>query len=92
MQIEELILVRPRRSKKINAKKINSMDDARDPYGHGKYATGGNPRDPQEGRMPLKCWRCGESHLRQIFPHGEGNVRPTYNVQGHGTEAVGKWE
>ena len=35
-----LILVRPRRSKNINAKKINSMDDAQDSYGHGKDAMG----------------------------------------------------
>ena len=50
-----------------------------------------NPRDPQEGRISLKCWRCGGPHLRQIFPHGEGCVIPTYNIQGHGAEAIEKW-
>ena len=69
VQIEELILVRPRRSKKINAKKINNMDDAHDSYGHGKYATGKNPRDPQEGRKTLQCWRCGGPHLCRSCPH-----------------------
>ena len=67
------------------------MDDAQDPYGHGKYAMGEKPRDPQEGRKPLQCWTCGGPHFHWIFPHGEGYVRSAYNVQGHGTEAVGKW-
>ena len=40
MQIENLILVRPRGSKKISAKKINNMDDAQDPCGHGEDAMG----------------------------------------------------
>ena len=68
------------------------MDDAQDPYGHGKCAMGKNPRDPQEGRKPLQCWRCGGPHLRRICPHEEGNVRLPYYVQGHGTKAIGKWE
>ena len=51
---------------------------------------GENPRDPQEGRKALQSWRCGGPHLRQICPHGEGYVSPAYNIQGHGTEAVGK--
>ena len=92
MQIEKLILVRPRGSKKINAKKNNNMDDAQDPCGHGKDAMGEKPRDPQEGRKSSQCWRCGGPHLHWIFPHGEGHVRPAYNSQGHGTEAVGKRE
>ena len=49
-------------------------------------------RDPQENRKPLKCWRCGRPHLRRICPHGEGCVRPAYNIQGHGAEAIEKWE
>ena len=85
-------MVRPRRSKKINTKKINSMDDAQDPYGNGKDAMGKNPRDPQEGRNPLQCWRCGGPHLHRVCPHGEGYVRTNYNVQDHGTKAVGKRE
>ena len=68
------------------------MDDAQDLCGHMKDAMGEKPRDPQEGREPLKCWRCGGTHLRRICPHGEGHVKPAYNVQGHGTESVGKWE
>ena len=28
----------------------------------------------------------------QICPHGEGYVRPYYNIQGHGTEVVGNKE
>ena len=68
------------------------MDDAQDPCGHGKDVKGEKPRDPQEGRKTLQCWRCGGSHLRRICPHGEGCVRPAYNIQGHGTEAVGRRE
>ena len=68
------------------------MDDAQDPCGHGKDAMGEKPRDPQEGRKTLQCWRCGGSHLRRICPHGEGCVRLAYNIQGHGTKAVEKWE
>ena len=30
--------------------------------------------------------------MRHICPHGEGYVRPAYNAQGHGTEAVEKRE
>ena len=68
------------------------MDDAHDPCGHGKYDIGEMPRDPQEGRNPLQCWRCGGPHLRQICLHGEECVSPAYNIQGHGTEAIGKGE
>ena len=68
------------------------MDDAQDPYGHGKDAMGKNPRDPQEGRKPLQCWRCGGPHLRWICLHGEGYVSLAYNTQGHGTEAIGNRE
>ena len=92
MHIETLVLVRPRRLKKINAKNINNMDDAQDPCGHGEDATGENPRDLQENRKPLQCWRCGEPHLRRSCPHGEGYVRPIYNIQENETEADGKRE
>ena len=68
------------------------MDDVQDPNGHGEYAMGEKSRYPQQGRKPLQCWRCVGPRLRWIFPHGEGYVRPTYNIQGHGTEAVEKWE
>ena len=68
------------------------MNDAWDPCEQGKDAMGKRPRDPQEGRIALKCSRCGGPHLRHICPHGEGHVRLAYSVQGHGTEAVGKWE
>ena len=30
--------------------------------------------------------------MRRICPHEEGCVRLAYNIQGHGTEAVEKWE
>ena len=30
--------------------------------------------------------------MRRICPHGEGYVRPAYNAQGHGTEAIRKRE
>ena len=68
------------------------MDDAQDPCGHGKDAMGGNPRDPQEGRMPLKCWICGGPHLRRICPHEERYLSPAYNTQRHGAKTVGKGE
>ena len=53
---------------------------------------GWNLRDPQEGRMPLKCWRCGGPHLRRICPHEERYVSPAYNTQHHGARTVGKGE
>ena len=68
------------------------MDDAHDPCGHGKYAMGEKPKDPQEGRKPLQCWRCGGPHLRRIRPHGEGYVRPTYNIQENETKVDGNRE
>ena len=67
------------------------MDDIQDPSGHGKDAMGEKLRDPQENRMPLQCWRCGP-HLRRISPHGEGYVRPAYNIQENETKDVGKRE
>ena len=76
----------------MSTKNINSMDNAQDPCGHGEYAMGGNPRDPQEGRNPLQCWICGGPHLHRIFPHVKGYIRPTYNAQGHRTKAIGKRE
>ena len=30
--------------------------------------------------------------MHRSCPHGEGYVRPAYNIQGHGTKAVGKRE
>ena len=68
------------------------MDDAKDPCGHRKDAIGGEPRDPQEGRNPLQCWICGGPHLCRICPHGEGYVRPAYNIQENETKADGKRE
>ena len=62
------------------------------PMETGKTLWGGNPRDPQEGRNPLQCWRCGGPHLRQTCPNGKGYVRTAYNSQAHGTEAIGKRE
>ena len=56
------------------------MNDAQDPYEHGKDAMGKNPRDPQEGRMLFKCWRCGGPHLRRICPPEEMYVSPAYNT------------
>ena len=40
MQIQKLVLVQLRMSKKISATKINNMDDAQDPCGHGEDAMG----------------------------------------------------
>ena len=68
------------------------MNDMRDPCEHEKDAMGKNPRDPQEGRMSLKCWRCGGPHVGWIFPLEERYVRPTYNTQLHGVETIGKGE
>ena len=68
------------------------MDDAWDPYGHGEVSMGKNPRYPQENIKPLQCWRCGGPHLRRICPHGEGYVRPAYNIQENETEATGNRE
>ena len=53
---------------------------------------GKKPRDPQEGRMQFKSWRCGGPHLHRICPHEERYVRLDYNTQRHGDETVGKGE
>ena len=68
------------------------MNDTWDPCEHEKDAMGKTPRDPQEGRMSFKCWRCGGPHLHWIFPHEERYVRPAYNTQCHGADIVGKEE
>ena len=38
-------------------------------------------RDPKEIREPLQCWKCVGPHLHRNCPLGDGNVRPTYNIQ-----------
>ena len=42
---------------------------------------GENPRNPKEIRQPLQCWSYGGPHTYRNYPHEEGYVRPTYNVQ-----------
>ena len=68
------------------------MNDVRDPCEHRKDAMWKNPRDPQEGRMSLKCWRCRGPHLHWICTHEEGYLSLAYNTQRHGSEIVGKGE
>ena len=42
---------------------------------------GENPRDPQQSREPLQCWKYGEPHMRRNCPLENGNARPTYKIQ-----------
>ena len=42
---------------------------------------GENPRDPQQNKEPIQCWKCGGPHLHRNFPHEEGYVRLAYNIQ-----------
>ena len=42
---------------------------------------GENPREPQQNREPLQCWKCGGPHIRRNCPPKNDNVRSTYNIQ-----------
>ena len=72
MQIEELILVRPRRSKKINAKNTNSMDDAQDPCGRRKDAMEKNPRDHKMAEIHSNVGDVEDPICAEDFHKGKG--------------------
>ena len=36
---------------------------------------GEKPRDPQQNREPLQCWKCGGPHMHRNFPLEDGFVR-----------------
>ena len=40
------------------------------------------PKDPQQNKGPLKCWKCEGPHLRRYCPLENESVRPAYNIQG----------
>ena len=42
---------------------------------------GENPRDPQQIREPLQCWRCGGPHMHRNCPLENDSARPAYNIQ-----------
>ena len=42
---------------------------------------GEKPRDPQQKREPLQCWRCGENHMCRNCPLENGYVRQSHNIQ-----------
>ena len=42
---------------------------------------GEEPRDPQQNRSRLQCWKCGGTHMRRYCPLENENARPTYNIQ-----------
>ena len=43
--------------------------------------TGGNPKEPQQNKSPLKCWKCEGPHLHRYCPLENGSARPAYNIQ-----------
>ena len=44
-------------------------------------ATGENPKDPQQNKGPLQCWKCVGSQLCRYYPLQNENARPAYNIQ-----------
>ena len=42
---------------------------------------GENPREPQQNRELLQCWKFGGPHMHRNFPLENKNARPTYNIQ-----------
>ena len=51
--------------------------DASNPVG----VTGGRPKEPQQNKGPLKCWKCEGPHLCRYCPLENESARPTYNIQ-----------
>ena len=51
---------------------------------------GEKPRDPQQNREPLKCWKCGAPHMCRNCPLENENASPAYNIQE--AEIVGQVE
>ena len=43
--------------------------------------TGEKPKDPQQNKRPLKCWKCEGPHLRRYCPLENANARTAYNIQ-----------
>ena len=48
---------------------------------HLARVVGENPRDPQQNREPLQCWKCGGSHMSRNCPLEKENARLSYNIQ-----------
>ena len=46
---------------------------------------GEKPKDPQQIRGPLQCWKCGEPHMHRNCPLKNESARLAYNVQEAGT-------
>ena len=40
-----------------------------------------NPRELQNNREPLQCWKCGGPHMCKNCPLENENARPAYNIQ-----------
>ena len=43
--------------------------------------TGEKPKDPQQNKRPLKCWKCEGPHLRRYCPLENESARLAYNIQ-----------
>ena len=43
--------------------------------------TGEKPKDPQQNRGQLQCWRSKRPHMCKDFPLGSESARPTYKIQ-----------
>ena len=43
--------------------------------------TGENPKDSQQNRGPLQCWKCGGPHMCRNFPLENESARPAYKIQ-----------
>ena len=42
--------------------------------------TGGKPKDPQQNKGPLKCWKCEGPHLCRYCPLKNESTRPDNNI------------
>ena len=43
--------------------------------------SGEKPKDPQQDRRPLKCWKCEGPQLRRYFPLENESARLAYSIQ-----------
>ena len=43
--------------------------------------TGEKPKDPQQNRGQLQCWKCKGPHMRRDFPLKNESAIPAYNIK-----------
>ena len=42
---------------------------------------GEKPKDPQQNKEIIRCWKCGRPHMHRNFPLENESARPTYHMQ-----------